>query len=103
MIIKLIVGALILGYICYKNDMIGYYDSLPYQSTVYVEPSNITTKCNYDTNMGFCLGKYYLAFYVNRNLMNNENKYSTRIYYFATPDTILRLTREAYYNDRSKY
>lgn len=89
--------------ICYKYKMFGTYRSLPYRSSVYIEPSNITKKFAHDNNMGVSLGKYYVALYINNNNNSNESKYSSKVFYCATPNTIDRLQKEAYYNDPSKY
>ena len=79
----------------YYYGCMGSYQSYPYQSTVYIEPSSVTEKIKRDGRYGVSIGWSYLAFYSNPT--DGSDKLSI-VWYLATPSCIRRLTDEAYYN-----
>jgi hypothetical protein len=97
---KIIITTVVVGSILYFGK-IGSYESLPYRSTIYIEPSRITEQLKKDGQYGIVYDYNYIAYYKNPIANSDINK--SIVYYIATKSKAKSLIDETYFNKDGIY
>ena len=101
LILATMTGCAVAAYLLYNHVRLASYTPHPYRSTIYVEPSNITTKLQRDGKRGLACGLGYIAAY--RNPAEDDIANLCHVRLLALKSVANRLEGEFYFNKAGGY